>query len=557
MTTRNTIHAEVCVSDTLVAASIRDQRVEAFDLFGALSEPCRQELASDAWTIGLRALGNAYKKAEESRLGDIGKTLLDDVDKQLAGYIEKHQAELVRVLQRYFDPKDGQIAQRIDGFVKDGGDLSRVLAGYFAPEHGALARTLAQELGASSPLLRRLSPTDSEGIVCLLEKKIDEVLRRNNDSLAKALDPLAEDGAVARLFRSLRAEMAKTEADRTKQLALATKALDANDETSLLSRLMRETQSARRSLLSAFNADEPGSPLAVLRTSLTKMLEQHAKTQAESLAALDERQRKLEQDIRASLTRLEERKRADATSPRGGFTYEDAVVRFIQRAVQGAPLIAEPTGRSVGACRGSKVGDLTLRFTADSLYDGATIVVEAKHDLGYTETKALRELEEARANRMASVGLFVMARSHAPVGFPGLVRRGQDVIVIWDAEDETTDPYLLAALFLVMALVTRSRRPAEDGDLKALADIEGRIQNELARQEKMKKLAENIRKNADDLQEELRKGGDKLALLLKNARKTMKALDVELVCSSDEAREAIGVSSGALESARDQLVAAE
>jgi hypothetical protein len=557
MNTRTSLQAQITLSDSCVEAHLSDARNESLALFAALDEAQRVGLATDAWTIGLRALTNAYRQAEEARLGDIGKELLEDVDQQLGAYVERQNNALVDVLHRYFDPKDGKIAQRIDGFVQDGGELSRVLGGYFSPEHGALARTLAQQLGENSPLLRRLSPTDSQGVVCLIEKKIEEQLRRNNDALSKALDPLAEDGAVARLFRSLRAEMANAEQDRTKQLALATKALDANDEGSLLSRLMRETQAARSSLLRAFNVDEPGSPLAVLRTSLTKALEEHAKGQAQSLALMDERQRKLDQDIRESIARLEERKHGDARSTRGGFTFEEAVVRFIQRAVSGAPLIAEPTGRAVGACRGSKVGDLVLRFTNDSLFEGATIVVEAKRDLGFTETKALRELEEARANRTASVGLFVMAKSHAPIGFPGMVRRGQDVIVTWDAEDESTDPYLLAALFLAMALVTRQRRPGDAGDLKALADIESRIHHELARFEEMKKLAETIRGAAEKLEDKLRKGSDKLGLLLRNAKKTLKALDVELTLASDDVQEPIALALEALEDGRESLDAAE
>ena len=55
----------------------------------------------------------------------------------------------------------------------------------------------------------------------------------------------------------------------------------------------------------------------------------------------------------------------------------------------------------------------------------------------------------------------------------------------------------------------------------------------------MKKLAERIRKDAEELGEELRKGGDKLTLLLRNAKATLKALNVELVDGDFERQEAI------------------
>jgi hypothetical protein len=553
---KNQLQIGLVVNDDGVQATLHDTREETRELFASLDEAQQATLAEDAWTVGLKALTTAYRHAEEARLGDIGQSLVADVDQQLANHLERHQLQLVQLFQRYFDPKDGQVAQRIDSFVRDGGDLTHQLERYFAPESGKLARTLAQQLGESSPLLRRLSPTDSQGVLSLFEKKIEQVLQQNNAQLAHALDPLAENGAMARLFRSLREELAKSDQDRDKQLAVATKALDANDETSLLSRLMRETQAARTSMLRAFNVDKPGSPLFTLKAALCNLLGESAKQQAESLALFEERQRKLDQDIRESLARLEERKRGEARSPRGGFSFEEAVIRFVQRAVQGAPIIAEATGCSAGVGR-SRVGDQVLRYTAESLFEGATIVVEAKRDLSYTETKALRELEEARANRSASVGLFVMARSHAPVGFPTFVRRGQDVLVTWDPEDDTSDPYLLAAICLAMALVTRTRAQSDDADLKALADIEKRLNAELARQEKMKKIAENIRKQADDLYEELRKGGDKLAILLRNSKKTLKALDVELAHDETEAQERLGVREEVFADLRAERVAAE
>jgi hypothetical protein len=52
------------------------------------------------------------------------------------------------------------------------------------------------------------------------------------------LDPLEKDGAVGRFLRSLREELQTADDDRAKQLAAALAALDANDETSLLNRLV-------------------------------------------------------------------------------------------------------------------------------------------------------------------------------------------------------------------------------------------------------------------------------------------------------------------------------
>jgi hypothetical protein len=66
------------------------------------------------------------------------------------------------------------------------------------------------------------------------------------------------------------------------------------------------------------------------------------------------------------------------------------------------------------------------------------------------------------------------------------------------------------------------------GDLEALRDIEGRIEDELRRLEKMEKHNEGIRKNSDGIADEIRKARRQLDLLLRNAKSTLAALNVEL-----------------------------
>ncbi|MGH7286251.1 MAG: hypothetical protein ACRELY_32430 [Polyangiaceae bacterium] len=554
MNAKSLLSASIDVSTSALEAKIRDERADIIGAFAPLTDAQRSGLVIDAWTLGLRALMNAYKQAEESRLQDIGKTLKDDLDRQLGAYIERQQAALVQVLGRYFDPRDGQVVARLEGFLRDGGDLAKTMEKYLAPERGQLAQTLAHELGENSALLKRLSPTDSEGFVFLIEGKLREVLAKNQADVARALDPVAEDGAVARFLRALRNELEKADSDRSKQLALATKALDANDETSLLCRLMRETAAAKNTFIAAMNPELPTSPMAMIKNSLSGLLEQHVKTQEQSMSLLHERQGKFEQEVRESLVRLEERKRGDAQSPRGGFTFEDSALCFVQNALSGAPVEVIVTANTVGAKPNCRKGDQVLRFTAESAFAGGTIVLEAKRDKSYTVRSALEELELARGNRSASVGIFVMAKTHAHVAFPRFARYGTDILVAWDENDDETAPYLHAAILLGLALASRQRRPDDAGDVAALADIEHRIQKELERLEKMRKLAESIRGDADKLTEEIRKGGNAFDLLLRKAKATLKALDVELTASEDAKASPVLLPAESLARAREGLI---
>jgi hypothetical protein len=99
---------------------------------------------------------------------------------------------------------------------------------------------------------------------------------------------------------------------------------------------------------------------------------------------------------------------------------------------------------------------------------------------------------------------------------------------VWDETDARADPYLHAAILLGLGLATRGKSVGDQGDLEALRDVEGRIEDELRRLEKMEKHNEGIRKNSDGIADEIRKAQRQLDLLLRKAKSTLIALNIEL-----------------------------
>ena len=79
--------------------------------------------------------------------------------------------------------------------------------------------------------------------------------------------------------------------DRAKQLAAALAALDSNDENSLINRLVREIHRARQAVLNAVNPDALDSPMAIIKATLTDLLNEHARSQAEMLLAQQDQSR--------------------------------------------------------------------------------------------------------------------------------------------------------------------------------------------------------------------------------------------------------------------------
>ncbi len=230
-------------------------------------------------------------------------------------------------------------------------------------------------------------------------------------------------------------------------------------------------------------------------------------------------------------------------------SFQEAVSRFVRAAVIGGPYVATDTGGTTGSKRGCKVGDLVVRFTSESAFCGSAVVVEAKRDGSYTLARSLAEMELARANREAEAGVFVLSASHAPASFPRFSRYGKDLLVIWDSEDSRTDCYLHAALLAALCLASRKRVSTDECNVRALEDVAGRVESEISRLGKMRSHNETIRRNADSIAEEIRKGEDKLVLLLSKASEVMKALNVELHDVEAERKSPISLPAGSLERA--------
>jgi hypothetical protein len=552
---KSNLAATVSATSDEIAAEIHDGREATRVLFSPLTEAQREQLALDAWLVGLRALANAHAQAQEARLQDVGRTLLGDLERRLQDHVEAQKQTVSTVLGQFFDPRDGQVTQRLAAFVDDQGVLARLLEKYLGPNNSVLAESLARQVGESSPLFKKLNPNDSEGVVKTLEAELRRVLGQGHEELVRALDPLAEDGAVARFLRSLREELKGADEDRAKQLAAALAALDANDENSLISRLARETDSAQQALLHAVNPSVPGSPMAVMSETLTHLLKEHALSQESLSRTQAQRQEQFEKEVRDALTRIESRRSDDLTSPRGGLVFEDAVVRFVAATVSGAPCIVEDTTNTPGMRARCKKGDVVVRFTDESAFAGSAVVFEAKHEAGFSVQDAIKELDEARKNRNASAGVFVMARSHASDTFPRLARHGNNVLATWDESDPTTDAYLQAAILLGLGLVARGRTVGDPGDIEALRDVEGRIETEVARLAKLAKFNENIKCNSEHIDEEIRKGLSQLGILLKKSRGVLKALNIELSEEDAERASPIMVDGASLSRAQAALPA--
>jgi hypothetical protein len=173
-------------------------------------------------------------------------------------------------------------------------------------------------------------------------------------------------------------------------------------------------------------------------------------------------QHTFQSEVKEVLAALQARKQEAARSTRHGGAFEEAVCEVLGREIGRLGDIATPCGTTTGTIRNCKVGDLIAELGPESAVPGALIVVEAKAAAGYDVPRARRELDEARKNRDAQVGLFVFARGYAPANLEPVARYGDDVLTIWDPEDPATDLFLKAAYSVARALVVARGRAAAE-----------------------------------------------------------------------------------------------
>ena len=420
--------------------------------------------------IGVIALRQAQGQVDATQIRDAGERVIKDIGDAL----ERHRRDTVEqvggCIKEYFDPKGGLFTQRVRGLVGQGdetGELERIIRRQVDGDQSLLARTLEAHVGNESVLMRVLDPTATDGVVALLAQATETTLATQRERILSEFSLDNEGGALSRLV----AELTRSHGDVGRALeqrigaVMGEFSLDRQD--SALSRLVGRVDSAQRQISSEFSLDNEQSALARMRRELLGVIGEQQKSNAE-----------FQQEVLKTLTEITARKEEARKGTQHGLAFEDAVFEFVNgRQPEGD--VAERTGNTTGRIRNSKKGDVVVQLGPDSAAAGARIVVEAKQDQSYTLQKALTEIAEARKNRDAGVGVFVFSQRTVPGDvLEPLARYGDDVVVVWDAEDSSTDTYLAAALSVAKALSVRGKAGGDglgvdvDGLEKVIREVE-------------------------------------------------------------------------------------
>ena len=403
----------------------------------------RDELARRALRIGILALRQAQGVIDADAVRNEGDRLV----REMAAVVERHEQSSTRqiasTLKEYFDPTDGRFTERVERLVKRDGDLERVLRQQSSEAQKALADTLEQ---VQDPLLQLLNPTDDNQLIGSLRARVEDIVGQRNDHLLREFSLDNQDGALSRLVRELTTRHGALETSLTVQIKEVVGEFSLDSEDSALSRLVRQVDLTQKSLSAEFSLDSKSSALARLRAEMLGVLE----TQESA-------NNTFRTEVLRALENMKARKEQAARSTSHGNEFEVEAYAVVEKMCMAMGDVPEFVGNTPGAISRCKVGDCVVTLGADSAAAGARIVLEFKESQTYSLKASLDEIDQARKNRLADIGIFVHSKKSAPAGMQPIQRMGQDIVVVWDADDETTDIVLQSALSIAKAISVRAR----------------------------------------------------------------------------------------------------
>ncbi len=486
-------------TDDLPFNLILELTVEDRDTIAALFEQPegaeRDRYALDALRIGVLALRHVGSRLDADLIQRESAQILDGLRSELGQHSEQLNGRLTDSLKEYFDPKSGRFQERVERLICKDGDLEQLMSRQLGSEDSQLVKTLLTHVGEHSPLMKMLSPGEAEGLLASLRTTVDGQLTQQRNQILKQFSLDEPDGALTRLVGELNRNHGQLSEDLQNKIDDVVKEFSLDEENSALSRLVKNVDRAQKTITDQFSLDNDQSALARLKKELITILTAHVETNAE-----------FQEEVKVALGKIVAKREEAQRSTRHGIEFEEAVCEYVIRATQPSGDIAEATGQQVGSIRNCKVGDCVVSLGPDSPAPGVKIVVEAKEDASYSLHKACEEMNKARENRDAQMGLFVFSKKSAPAGLEPFGRYGDDVVVVWDAEDATTDVYLKAGLMTARALTIRRTRRTENqtADFEAINEAILEIKRRSDGLDEVRKSAETIQSASGKILDRIR-----------------------------------------------------
>jgi hypothetical protein len=506
----------------------------------------RNEYAVGALRLGVIALRAATGQIDSGAVRVAGENLISDMTYLLDQRSVEITRELNMTLKQYFDPQTGLLPQRIQSLVQNDGDLDKLLRSHLSPQDSMIARTLAEHLGVGSPIFKMLSPTEANGLRAQVTEVLEKVITEQRQHILREFSLDNNESALSRLVTQLTANNGQLQSNLQEQVVELVKEFSLDQPDSALSRLVSKVEAAQGAIAAQFSIDNEHSAMTRLSKMLQNTSEQIGKnlTLDDDKSALSRLKRELQGtldtmvktnaafqvEVRATLAALQARREEAARSTQHGHTFEEQLGAVLAIEAQHQGDVHEATGSSPGLIKNCKVGDYLIELGPDSAAPGARITWEVKDDQSYDLKRARTEMEEARKNRQAQIGVFVFSKNAAPAGQQPFGRYGHDLVIIWDPEDIASDLYVKAAYSVARALAI-----SQNQELSETAESVQVIERATRAVEKQLQYLDEFKKWGDTVKGHGEKISERAERMKKDLLREVEALDREVSALKAEA----------------------
>ena len=162
-------------------------------------EETQCEKALEALKVGVIAILSASPTLDTQ----VVQAKFSEVENRMREQMDEFQKKVTDDLCRYFEEEDGVVPRSIDGVFGDKGALTRTFQTFFDPTEGKLSRLMQSQIGPQSNFGKALDPQNKQGIVALLEARVQELVEAKLDEVLQQFS-LDDDGsAMSRLHAML------------------------------------------------------------------------------------------------------------------------------------------------------------------------------------------------------------------------------------------------------------------------------------------------------------------------------------------------------------------
>jgi hypothetical protein len=160
----------------------------------------RDAFALSALRLGVLALRQASGAIDSAMVKHEGERLLGSIGELL----NSNLTQTTNVLQKYFDPHEGDLPQRLQRLLCENGELEKLLSRHLDADDSTIAKTLAQHLGEQSPLFQMLSPSQTDGILASMSQALATALQAQREHILGQFSLDNKESALSRLVAELR-----------------------------------------------------------------------------------------------------------------------------------------------------------------------------------------------------------------------------------------------------------------------------------------------------------------------------------------------------------------